>query len=81
MKQIFTKYLLLLTIISGANAQDRYEDLTYDYFYAKGSTVSLAVKLIIAQDIHTSSKVLNILTHDKNLAVWLLANDNLNNSI
>ncbi|MCK5110135.1 MAG: hypothetical protein KAQ94_01350 [Arcobacteraceae bacterium] len=89
MKQFFTTILLVFIIITGADANDktvlergeRYGDLTYDYFYGKNSKVSLEVKLVIAQDYQTSPKVLEILTHDKNFAVWLLARDNLSRSI
>jgi len=63
-------------MISSANAGTRYSDLTYDYFYGEKSNVSLDVKITIAKDEQTSPEVLEILTHDENIAVWLLANDN-----
>ncbi len=81
MKQFFKAILFVFITINSANADERYGDLTYDYFYGKNSKVSLNVKLVIAQDYKTSPKVLEILTHDKNFAVWLLARDNLNKSI
>ncbi len=81
MKQTFTTILLLFIMINSANAGTRYENLTYDYFYGKNSNVSLNVKVTIAKDKHTSPKVLEILTHDKHIAIWLLANDNLKNSL
>ncbi len=81
MKQIFTIILLVSIMISGANAGTRYENLTYDYFYGKNTNISLDVKETIAKDILTSPKVLKILTHDKNIAIWLLANDNLKGSL
>ena len=76
MRQIFTIILLLSIMISSANAGTRYSDLTYDYFYGEKSNVSLDVKITIAKDEQTSPEVLEILTHDENIAVWLLANDN-----
>ena len=81
MKQILTTILVVSSMISIANAGDRFSDLNYDYFYGKNSNVSLDVKVTIANDPETSPKVLEILTHDKNIAVWLLAKNNLKKAI
>ncbi len=81
MKQIYTIMLLVFIMISSSNAGTRYENLTYDYFYGENSNISLNVKETIAKDKLTSPKVLEILTCDKNIAIWLLANDNLKGSL
>jgi len=81
MKKILSLIMLVSIAISSVNAQavdNRYSDLTYDYFYGKNSNVSVRVKKVIAGDSKTSIKVLKILaTHDKDIVVWLLANKNL----
>ena len=71
--------LLSAVTLSCANAGDRYADLTYDYFYGTKSHVSTNVKRVIASDPKTSPKVLKILTHDKDTAVWLSAQESLKN--
>ncbi len=81
MKQILTTILVVSSMISIANAGDRFSDLNYDYFYGKNSNVSLNVKVTIANDPETSPKVLEILIHDENIAVWLLAKNNLKKAI
>jgi hypothetical protein len=86
MKNLRNLIILVSIMISGANAQtdiadsynnNRYADLTYNYFYGKDSDVSVGVRRVIAGDPKSSEKVLQILTNDKDIAVWLLAEDNL----
>ncbi|MEA1915363.1 MAG: hypothetical protein U9N30_08595 [Campylobacterota bacterium] len=76
-KKISTITLLSLMTLSYAHCNNRFENLTYDYFYSDKSTVSVNVKRVIASDPQTSPKVLKILTHDKDTAVWLSAQENL----
>ena len=78
-KKVLKITLLSLMTLNIANAGDRFENLTYDYFYGDKSNVSLNVKRVIASDPQTSPKVLKILTHDKDIAVWLSAQENLKN--
>jgi len=61
------------------NCNDRYNNLTYDYFYNKNSRVSVNVKRVIASDPKCSAKTLKILTQDNDVAVWLSAEENLKN--
>ena len=86
-KKILVTISLIFVVINSANAQNntikhngnRFNDLSYNYFYGKNSKVSVHVKRVIASDPKSSSKVLEILTHDDDVAVWLLAKDNLKN--
>ena len=85
LNKILVSISLVFIVISSANAQsditkhygDRFDDLSYNYFYGKNSKVSVDVKRVIASDPKSSTKVLKILTHDSDVSVWLLAQENL----
>ncbi len=85
MKKLLFVTLVTFFAINSANGQnitshtagDRYNDLTYEYFYGTNSDVSVDVKRVIASDIQTDPKVLEILINDNDVAVWLLAKENL----
>ena len=87
LKKVIVSISLIFVAINSANAQtnitkhygDRFDNLSYNYFYGKNSKVSVHVKRVIASDPKSSTKVLKILTHDNDVAVWLLAKENLKN--
>ncbi len=81
MTKLLTTLLLTYLTTTAATASERFSDLTYDYFYGKQSTVSINVKRVIAADENTSPKVLEILTLDNDVAVWLTAQENLNKNL
>ena len=81
MTKLLTTLLLTYLTATTANAGERFSDLTYDYFYGKQSNVSTNVKRVIAADKNTSPKVLEILTLDNDVAVWLTAKENLNKNL
>ena len=70
MKQIFTKTILALLIVTGANAGDKFNNLSEDYLT---DNASLDVRMTIAKDPKTSLKVLKVLTHDSNNQVSKIA--------
>ncbi len=88
-KKLLVSISMIFVIVNSANAQtnttkhngDKYSNLTYGYFYGKNSKVSLNEKIVIVSDPKSSTKVLELLTHDNNIAIWLLANENLKNLI
>ncbi len=88
-KKLFLLISIILIVVNSANAQtnitkhygDKYDNLTYSYFYGKNSKVTIDEKILIASDPKSSAKVLELLTHDSNIAIWLLAKDNLKNLI
>ncbi len=87
LKTTLVSISLLFITVSSVNAQtsniensnNRYSDLTYDYFYNKNSRVSVNVKRVIASDPKSSAETLKILTNDNDVAVWLSAKENLKN--
>ena len=88
MKKLLTiAVMIFLTTTSATaanladNSGDRYNDLTFEYFYGKNSTVSDDVKKIIAADTLTSPRVLKILSHDTDKEVSLLAKKSLHSII
>ncbi len=88
-KKLLLVISMIFIVTNSANAQtnltnhngDRYNDLSYEYFYSKNSNVPVSVKRVIASDPQTSTNVLKILTNDSDATVWLLAKDNLENMI
>ena len=81
MTKLLTTLLLTYVAATTVSANERFGDLTYDYFYSKQSNVSIDVKRIIAADKNTAPKVLEILTLDNDVAVWLTAKENLNKNL
>ncbi len=79
MKKLLTTIVLIFVTTTAANAGERFNGLTYDYFYNTNSSVSVEVKRVIASDKETSAKVLEFLTQDNDVAVWLAAEANLKN--
>jgi|SaaInlStandDraft_7_1057024.scaffolds.fasta_scaffold227003_1 hypothetical protein len=73
--------LALMITTSYAKDGDRFNDLTYNYFYGQNSNVSLNVRKVIAEDPLSSKKVLKILAFDSDYSVRLLAKNNLINSL
>ncbi len=83
-KKFLVSISMIFIIINSANAQTnttKYDNLTYNYFYGKNSKVTIDEKISIVSDPKSSRKVLELLTHDNNIAIWLLAKDNLKNLI
>jgi hypothetical protein len=88
-KKVLVSISMIFVVVNNANAQtsitkhygDKYDNLSYGYFYGKNSKVSIDEKIVIASDPKSSTKVLELLAHDSNVAVWLLAKENLKNLI
>ncbi len=74
MKQVFTKILLALALVSAATAGDKYNDLTEDYLY---NNINTNVRIEIAKDPQTANRVLEILVKDTNATVRENAKRNL----
>jgi len=89
MRKLLTIIVLTSLAINGANAKiitehkkgSKYGDLTYNYFYGKGTQVSVNIKREVASDLKTDPKILRILMKDTDATVMILAKENLNSII
>ena len=75
MKQVLTKILLGVALISVANAGDKFNDLSEEYLYGN---ISSDIRKEIAKDPETATKILKILAQDNNSEVSNYAKENLN---
>lgn len=77
MKKLVTLAIaVFLTVTSAQASNEKFSDLTYDYFYGKNK-VSSEVKKVIAGHQQTAPSVLKILTHDIDNSVSTLAKQTL----
>lgn len=74
MKQVLTKILLGVTLISVANAGTKFNDLSEEYL---DGNASVDVRKEIAKDPETATRILKILENDSNLEVRKYATKNL----
>jgi hypothetical protein len=74
MKKIYAISLLTMALLSAANADNKFSNLTEDYLTTKAS---LNVRTTIAKDPQTAVNVLKILANDSNDMVREYAKNNL----
>ena len=74
MKQVLTRVLFGITLISTANAGDKFNELSEEYLYGN---ISSEIRKEIAKDPQTSTKILKILAQDTNAEIRKYAKKNL----